>query len=176
VSDIKVGDRVKYVLNNKRYSNNPNIGKVGTVRSLSSGTEYAYAYFDGAEYGAYCCFIGNLEKVKPVSYNRIKRPVGYGKNPYSVDVNLPDFRAIRVPLGPYETSYTKKVVDKLNAIPNVSVSLVINDAIALLKQYHRDLALPYQQRDEARAEAKRLRAALDVAEAQLSHIDQVLRI
>jgi len=58
---------------------------------------------------------------------------------------------------PWETSYTKKVVDDLEKVLG-SISrydedyYAVQNAVQLLIQYHRDMHVPYDQRDEARKE------------------------
>jgi uncharacterized coiled-coil DUF342 family protein len=56
----------------------------------------------------------------------------------------------------WEGSYTKQVVDALEASWAAIGGMPPEEQAAadLLKQYHRDLQVPYQQRDEARADAE----------------------
>lgn len=64
----------------------------------------------------------------------------------------------------WETSYTKQVVDNLEngwrGVPGGDLCSNLpreeQAAVNLLRQYHRDLAEPYRQRDEARAQASGL--------------------
>jgi hypothetical protein len=59
----------------------------------------------------------------------------------------------------WETSYTKRVVDDLEKVLG-SISrfdtdyYAVQNAVQLLIQYHRDMHVPYEQRDEALAKAK----------------------
>jgi hypothetical protein len=54
----------------------------------------------------------------------------------------------------WHESYTKQVCENLLRAyrENRSSILAVNDAVVLLEQYHRDMHVPYEQRDEARAE------------------------
>jgi hypothetical protein len=54
----------------------------------------------------------------------------------------------------WHESYTKQVCENLVRAyrENRSSILAVNDAVVLLEQYHRDMHVPYEQRDEARAE------------------------
>lgn len=57
----------------------------------------------------------------------------------------------------WETSYTKTVVDGLEKVLPYwckQVGNPVHDAVQLLIQYHRDLHIPYDQRDSARLDAK----------------------
>ena len=72
----------------------------------------------------------------------------------------------------WEGSYTQEVTDWLEAvhIPNAYARQSADLAISLLKQYHRDLHVPYEQRDEARARVKELAAANKYLLAELAKI------
>ena len=70
----------------------------------------------------------------------------------------------------WNTSYTKRVVDSLVAEYPISAAVKGNPvyaAIQLLILYHRDLHLPYEQRDEARANNERLGARVVEMDAEL---------
>lgn len=70
----------------------------------------------------------------------------------------------------YETSYTKKVVDGLVALGAYRNTFpAMRAAIDLLKDYHKSLHAPYEQRDKARD-------ALADAQAQLQQAQQRMRM
>jgi hypothetical protein len=81
----------------------------------------------------------------------------------------------------YETSYTKRIVDALLEMPfggahGFCRPTPIIDAVNLLKDYHRSLHAPYEQRDKARqdlvvAEAQRdqARTALNILKDRFRH-------
>ena len=71
----------------------------------------------------------------------------------------------------WETSYTKKVCDSIRGVTmSPGPTPVADVAIELLEQYHRDLHVSYQQRDEARAEVKRLKALVLALEEKLGKV------
>lgn len=83
-----------------------------------------------------------------------------------------------MPFEKYEVSYTKKVVDALGDMNYVAAyHRTVLDAMELLRQYHSDLHMPYEQRDEAIAE---LRAAEDTIRRQCQRLidkdDEITRI
>jgi hypothetical protein len=63
----------------------------------------------------------------------------------------------------WSQSYTKRVVDELEKHYPISSTWPehsVHKAVELLRQYHRDLHIPYTERDEARAEVKALEAVV----------------
>lgn len=143
MSEFNLGDRVKHWRN----------GQMGTVEGLGM----THTTFSGRTFG-------NLVGVKFDNHRGICR-----QGPKTL---LLIRRATRptAPTGSsmellknrkWETSYTKKVVDFVcfhhdtATVPGNSTY----QAVELLKQYHRDLHLPYEQRDEALARVKELAAA-----------------
>lgn len=75
----------------------------------------------------------------------------------------------------WETSYTKKVVDDLQrALPYWRLQSGA-PVVELLTQYWNDLHIPYQQRDTARAEAKRLDEVCSQFRKELSAQDLELQ-
>lgn len=69
----------------------------------------------------------------------------------------------------YDTSYTKKVVEHLREL-QYREDINLQEAIDLLRQYHRDMRVPYEQRDNARAELVRYKALYEVAKATIADL------
>lgn len=69
----------------------------------------------------------------------------------------------------WDTSYTRDMVIRLVSLklafyePKHPGVTILDDAIKLLEGYWRDLHIPYEQRDQARAEASRYKALYEVA-------------
>lgn len=72
----------------------------------------------------------------------------------------------------WEKSYTKRVVDGLERI--YPRSFAICDAVQLLIQYHRDMHVPYEQRDAYLAEVNRLQEVVRRQTMRLNEKDDEL--
>lgn len=145
MSEFQVGDRVKHSMTPGIY---------GTVQSLSGTPTVG----EGGIYGEIITVL--FDETPAFTPSSDNGPVRCS----SAFMTKVDER--------WEKSYTKQVVDNLErsweGVPrnNPEADILPREeraAVELLKQYHRDLHLPYQQRDEARAE-------LDAVTAQLNSL------
>ena len=106
-----------------------------------------------------------IEAMKNKRANDVVDAMAYGMRNWRQERGIPAAVEIK-----YETSYTRQVVEQLSAltISTPRAKTAITSAINLLKDYHKSLHAPYEQRDKARQD-------LTVAEAQLAAVQNKLR-
>lgn len=139
---FKIGDRVTHCA---KYVPNTTQRIVGTVSRYTVGHNGSRGWFE-------VLFDGDRNPMNcdPSNLTLVSRPTA----PTGSDMRLLGNRK-------WETSYTKKLVDRIEgAIRPSSNSPLGRSAVELLRQYWNDLHTPYEQRDEARAEVKRLQAEI----------------
>lgn len=139
--DFNIGDRVKHWRNGQMGT----VVKLGMSRTLSSGQ--VYGGLVGVKFDDRTAICRQGPKTLLLIRRAATQPTA---PPTGSDMVLLKNRK-------WETSYTKKVVDELEKAHPISIPGDV--AAELLRQYHRDLHLPYEQRDKALARVKELAAA-----------------
>jgi hypothetical protein len=77
----------------------------------------------------------------------------------------------------WESSYTKRVVDRITSnwpLSSNEYGNAMHDAVQLLIKYHRDLHIPYEQRDKARAVAKFYKEQAVLARDEIMRLQRLL--